>query len=216
MMDNFDYDDFDYDYDYDDSECDDSNYDVLENISDQLSNISKTLEKLLYEQQKTNLAFENAGRKISFKQEFVCRSLNEFDRTFLNDNTTLFLGFGIKDVKELINQFAASVGSGVKYVPSITDPDEFAATITLCKENDFILFNCDGITKSQELLNVITDIIADGQITINIGKKPKEKVVTLDVPKVNYVFFESTCVYVPKILRDKIDYCVWNESDKKG
>ena len=194
---------------------DDFDYDVLGNISDKLSHISEILEKLLAEQQKANLAFENVGEEISFKQEFVCRNLNEFDRTYLNDNTTLFLGFGKKDVKELVNQFASSVGSDVKYVPSITEPGEFVSAITSCKENDFMLFNCGGITKSQELLNVITDVIADGQITITIGKGPGARVVTLDIPKVNYVFFESTCFYVPKILRDEIDYCVWNESDRK-
>ena len=192
---------------------DDFDYDVLGNISDKLSHISETLEKLLAEQQKANLVFENVGEEIGFKQEFVCRNLNEFDRTFLNDNTTLFLGFGKKDVKELVNQFASSVGSDVTYVPSITEPGEFASAITSCKENDFILFNCGG--KSQELLNVITDVIADGKITITIGKGLGARVVTLDAPKINYVFFESTCFYVPKILRDEIDYCVWNGSDRK-
>ena len=154
-------------------------------------------------------------RRNSFKQEFVCRSLNEFDRTFLNDNTTLFLGFGKKDVKELVNQFAASVGSAVKYVPSVPSPGEFAAAVNNCQENDFLLLNCGGITKSQELLNVITDVIADGQIHFTIGKGAGARDVLLDIPKIHYVFFESTCFYVPKILRDEIDYCVWNESDRK-
>lgn len=194
---------------------DDFDYDVLGNISDKLTHISETLEKLLAEQQKANLAFENVGEEISFKQEFVCRSLNEFDRTFLNDNTTLFLGFGKKDVKELVNQFAASVGSAVKYVPSVPSPGEFAAAVNNCQENDFLLLNCGGITKSQELLNVITDVIADGQIHFTIGKGAGARDVLLDIPKIHYVFFESTCFYVPKILRDEIDYCVWNESDRK-
>ncbi len=194
---------------------DDFDYDVLGNISDKLTHISETLEKLLAEQQKANLAFENVGEEISFKQEFVCRSLNEFDKTFLNNNTTLFLGFGKKDVKELVNEFAISVGSDVKYVPTVTAPGEFAAAVNNCQENDFLLFNCNGITKSHELLNVITDTIADGQINLTIGKGVGARSVLLDLPKIHYVFFESTCFYVPKILRDEIDYCVWNESDRK-
>lgn len=45
-------------------------FDILENISDKLSYISNVLEKLLAEQQKANLVFENVGEEISFKQEF--------------------------------------------------------------------------------------------------------------------------------------------------
>ena len=194
---------------------DDFSYDVFENISDKLTHISETLEKLLAEQQKANLAFENVGEEISFKQEFVCKNLNEFDRDFLNDNTILFLGFGKKDVKELVNQFAISVGSDVKYVPFITAPSEFIAVVNDCKENDYLLLNCSGIIKSQELLNVITDAIGDGQINFTIGKGAIARSVVLDIPKIHYIFFESTCFYVPKILRDEIDYCVWNENDRK-
>lgn len=194
---------------------DDFDCDVLENINDKLSHISETLEKLLAEQQKANLAFENVGEEISFEQEFICRSLNELDRTILNNNTTLFLGFRKKDVKELVNQFANSVNSNVKYVPSVTAPGEFVAVVTNCQENDFLLLNCSGITKSQELLNFISDIIADGQIPVNIGKGTGAKAVLLDIPKMHFVFFESTCFYVPKILRDEIECCVWNENDRK-
>lgn len=117
--------------------------------------------------------------------------------------------------KQPVNQFANSVNSNVKYVPSVTAPGEFVAVVTNCQENDFLLLNCSGITKSQELLNFISDIIADGQIPVNIGKGTGAKAVLLDIPKMHFVFFESTCFYVPKILRDEIECCVWNENDRK-
>lgn len=194
---------------------DDLDYDVLGNISDKLTHISEILEKLLAEQQKANLAFENVDEEISFKEEFVCCHLNEFDRTFLNGNTILFLGFGKKDVKELVNKFASSLGANVTYLSSVTAPGEFAAAVNSCQENDFLLLNCSGIIKSQELLNVITDVIADGQINLTIVKGPGARNVLLDVPQIHYVFFESTCFYVPKMLRDEMDLCIWNESDRK-
>lgn len=45
---------------------------------------------------------------------------------------------------------------------------------------------------------------------------PLEKTLgRVNIPKLHYVFFESNCFHVPKIQRDEIDYCVWNESDRK-
>ena len=135
---------------------------------------------------------------ISFKNEFVCNDLKSFDRTVLDDNTTLFLGFNKKEIKKIVYQFATSIGSNVKYISSITELDEFVSAIAACKENDFILFNCGGITKSQEILSVITDVINDGQITITIWKGLEARVVTLDVPKLNYIFLRQLAYMFPK------------------
>lgn len=194
---------------------DDFDYDVLESIDNKLKHISDILEKLLYEQQKANLAFENVGEEISFKKEFVCSDLKEVDNTLLNYNTTLFLGFEKKKVKELVNRFAVSIGSSVKYVPFLETSSEFASYITSCQENDILLLNCAGITKSQKIYSIITDAISDGQISITCGKGISANNFLLDIPKVYFVFVESTYYYVPKILRDEIDFCIWNENDRK-
>ena len=65
------------------------------------------------------------------------------------------------------------------------------------------------------MLNLITDTIDDGKLEIKLGKGTSARTVSLDLPKLNYIFFETTCFLVPRILRDAIDCCIWNKNDRK-
>lgn len=187
------------------------NHECLDGVNKQLLHISELLEKILVEQQRTNLAFDNIGEEIAFKEEIVCRELSDVDFSKLTEKNLFFLGFRKQDVKK----FAEQIGTNVIYVPSVENQGDFGAIVTKCKDNDTLLFNCGGINKSQELLNLITDTIDDGTLNMKFGKGASAKAINLDLPKINYIFFETTCFLVPRVLRDAIDCCIWNENDKK-
>ena len=183
----------------------------IETASKQLPRITELLEELLVEQQRTNLAFDNIGEDITFKEEFVCKELSDVDVSLLAGKNLLFLGFRKQDVKKFAEQIAANV----TYVPVIDNQGDFASVITNCKENDTLLINCSGIKKSQNMLNFITDVMHDGKLELKLGKGMSAKTISLDIPKLNYIFFETTCFLVPRVLRDAIDCCIWDEKDKK-
>ena len=123
----------------------------------------------------------------------------------------MLLGFRKQDVKRFVKQ----IGTNATYVPTVDNQGDFGAIVTNCKENDTLLFNCSGISKAQNMLNLITDTIDDGKLEIKLGKGTSARTVSLDLPKLNYIFFETTCFLVPRILRDAIDCCIWNENDRK-
>ncbi len=185
-------------------------FEYFEEVSKKLTDISDLLEKILVEQQRANLAFENIGEEMLFKEEFVVSELSEVNAYSLSEKNILFLGFRKQDVKQFVNQIVPNV----RYIPSVEREGDFAAVVTNCNDNDLLLFNCDGITKSQTLLNLITDTIDDGKLDMQIGKGSSARYVTLDLPKINYAFFETTSFLVPKVLRDAVDCCIWNKNDK--
>ena len=92
---------------------------------------------------------------------------------------------------------------------------DFASIVTRFEEGTVLLINCAEIDKSQETLSGITDAIGDGFFTIHIGKGEAARQVNMDIPKMHYIFFETSCFNLPRALRDGIDLCIWNEVDKK-
>lgn len=65
-------------------------HEYLDDVNKQLSHISELLEDILVEQQRTNLAFDNIGEDITFKEEIVCRELTEVDTSRLTEKNSCF------------------------------------------------------------------------------------------------------------------------------
>lgn len=187
----------------------------LDALANKLDSISATLTEILEEQRKTNVAFENIGDEISFTAEHVCRELDEVHVDELSEKVVLFAGFRKKDVKNFVQSYAGRKHKLYKYIPSIDSMSDFAAIVTNCIDNTVLLIDCGGITKSQNLISGMTDTIDDGCLSVQIGKGAASNQVQLDIPNIQYMFFETTCFYVPRTLRDGIDICIWQEEDKK-
>lgn len=184
-------------------------------LKSKLDEISATLLQILDEQRKSNIAMENIGDEISFSSERICCDLREANYDGFDDNTVLFLGFRKKDVKQFVSEYAVKTSRPYKYIAAIESMSDFASIVTSCKEDTVLLINCAGINKSQKTLSGITDTLGDGFITIPVGKGGSAQQVNLDIPKLHYVFFETSCFNLPRTLRDGIDLCIWNEADKK-
>ena len=187
----------------------------FEELKSKLSEISATLLLILDEQRRSNIAIENIGDDISFSNECICRDLSEVKVDGFDDNTVLFLGFRKKDVKQFVSEYAAKSNKQYKYIDAIESMGDFTSIVTSCEEGTVLLINCAGIDKSQETLSGITDAIGDGFFTIHIGKGGAARQVNMDIPKMHYIFFETSCFNLPRTLRDGIDLCIWNEVDKK-
>lgn len=187
----------------------------FEELKSKLNEISATLLQILDEQRRSNIAIENIGDEISFSNERICRDLSEVNVDGFGDNAVLFLGFRKKDVKQFVSEYAARTNKPYKYIAAIESMGDFASIVTSCEEGTVLLINCAGIDKSQETLSGITDAIGDGFFTTHIGKGGSAQQVNLDMPKMNYIFFETSCFNLPRTLRDGIDLCIWNEADKK-
>jgi len=187
----------------------------FEEIKSKLNEISDALFQILEEQRRTNIAIENIGDDISFSNERICQDLREVNADDFDENTVLFLGFRKKDVKQYVSEYAARRNCTYKYIATVDSIGDFVSIVTSCEEGTVLLFNCAGIDKSQETLSGITDAIGDGYFTIHIGKGSSAQQVNLDMPKMHYIFFETSCFDIPRTLRDGIDLCIWNEADKK-
>ena len=187
----------------------------FEELKSKLSEISATLLLILDEQRRSNIAIENIGDEISFSNERIYRDLSEVKFDGFDDNIVLFLGFRKKDVKQFVSEYAAKTNNPYKYIAAIESMGDFASVVTNCEEGTVLLINCAGIDKSIETINGIADAIGDGYFTIHIGKGGSAQQVNLDMPKLHYIFFETSCFNLPKTLRDGIDLCIWNEADKK-
>ena len=189
-------------------------FDFVE-LKNRLNEISATLYQILDEQRRSNIAMENIGDEITFSNERIYCDLSEVNVDGFDDNTVLFLGFRKKDVKQFVSEYAARTSKPYKYIAEIESMGDFASIVTSCEEGTVLLINCAGIDKSQETLSGITDAIGDGFFTIHIGKGGAARQVNMDIPKMHYIFFETSCFNLPRTLRDGIDLCIWNEVDKK-
>lgn len=171
--------------------------------------------QILDEQRRSNIAIENIGDDISFPIEHIYHDLREVNADDFDDNTVLFLGFRKKDVKHVVSEYAARRNTTYKYIAAIESMGDFASIVTSCEEGIVLLINCAGIDKSQEILSGITDAIGDGFLTIHMGKGGSARQLCLPMPKIHYIFFETSCFHIPRTLREGIDLCIWNEADKK-
>lgn len=187
----------------------------FEELKSRLNEISATLLQILDEQRRSNIAIENIGNDISFFDERIYCDLSEVSVDGFDDNTVLFLGFRKKDVKQFVSEYATRTNKPYKYIATIESIGDFTSIVTNCEEGTVLLINCAGIDKSQETLSSITDALCDGFCTIYIGKGGPARQVNIDIPKLHYMFFETSCFNLPRILRDGIDLCIWNEADKK-
>lgn len=193
---------------------DDFDNDILENISDKLTDITELLEKLVEEQYRAKLEFDNVREEIKFKNEFVCCDLDDVDKNLLANNTLLFLGFSRKAVRNLVYNFTESIGANVRYATSIKNIGEFASLVNSCMENDYVLIDCSDMTPSVELLNGITEAIEEDTLSIKIGKGSSTRFLILDIPKIHYILFDTTYFNISKQLRNVIDCCIWNEDER--
>ena len=187
----------------------------FEDLKSKLNEISDTLLQILDEQRKSNIAIENIGDEILFSNECICRDLSEVNVDSFEDNTVLFLGFRKKDVKQFISEYAARMNKHYKYITAIASAGDFVSIVTNCQEGTVLLINCAGINKSPETLNLITDTTGDGLLTVRVGKGESAQQLVLNLPEINYIFFETSCFNLPRTLGDGIDLCIWNEADKK-
>lgn len=187
----------------------------FEELKSKLSEISATLLLILDEQRRSNIAIENIGDEISFSNERIYRDLSEVKFDGFDDNTVLFIGFRKKDVKQFISEYAAKTSKPYKYIPAIESMGDFVSIVSNCEEGTVLLIDCAGIDKSQETLSGITDAIGDGIVTIRIGKGVSAQQINIPMPKMHFIFFETSCFHLPRTLRDGIDICIWNEADKK-
>lgn len=187
----------------------------FEELKSRLNEISATLLQILDEQRRSNIVIENIGDDISFPDERIYCDLSEVSVDGFDDNTVLFLGFRKKDVKQFVSEYAARTSKPHKYIATIESMGDFTSIVTSCEEGTVLLINCAGIDKSLETLSGITDALGDGLCTIYIGKGGSARQVNMDIPKLHYMFFETSCFNLPRTLRDGIDLCIWNEADKK-
>lgn len=183
----------------------------FEELGSKLNENSDTLLQILDEQLRSNIAIENIGDEISFSNERICPELSEVNVDGFDYNTVLFLSFRKKETKQVALENIARTSKPYKYFCAIESMEDFASKVTSCEEGTVHHIYCAGIGKSQEILIGITDAIGDGLFTIHIGNGGSAQQVNLDMPKMNHIFFETSCFNLPRTLRDGIDLCIWNE-----